>query len=489
MGYNRGMRASEHPSGSLRRLTRVAAWTLAAVAALAALRGLFHPSHGDHGAIAELQGWWVGCVPFALLLGAMAVLPLLHATEAWWEMNAAKLALSALLGLTALGWLAARLGSDTALQAAVHGAAEYVPFIVLLFSLYVIAGGVRLDGRLPATTRSNTLMLALGAVLANILGTTGASMLLIRPLLRSNDHRTHRVHTAVFFIFLVSNVGGCLLPIGDPPLFLGFLRGVPFLWTLSLWQEWLVAVALLLTIYAGMDAWLQRREPPGAVGAPHGAVRVHGWPSVALLVAAVVVVATVQPGAGVPGTGLTFPPLSREVLLLLLAGLSVAFEPWKSRVHHGFSLAPMGEVAALFAGIFLAMQVPLAVLGAKGAALGLDAPWKLFWGTGTLSSVLDNAPTYLVFLEVARGVTPQAEGPGLVTLTGEGWVRQDLLAGVSLGAVFMGAMTYIGNGPNLMVRAIAAREGVRMPGFGGYIAWAAVFLLPVFALITVLFLR
>jgi Na+/H+ antiporter NhaD/arsenite permease-like protein len=462
---------------------------LALFAALLVLRGFSVGGHLDAGAVAEQRSWWVGCLPFVVLLGAMAILPLIPATEHWWERNTSKLASSALLGLLALAWLAVNLGADAALQAATHGAQEYVPFIVLLLSLYVIAGGVRLEGRLPASTTANTTMLAIGAVLANLLGTTGASMLLITPLLRSNAHRTYRVHTVVFFIFLVSNVGGCLLPIGDPPLFLGFLRGVPFFWTASLWREWLVALALLLAIYAVLDRQLQRREPLGARGAPGGHVRVRGWPSVGLLLLAVVVVAVVQHDRPLPLLGFTPPPLGREFALLALAGLSLGFEPWRSRTSHGFSLVPMGEVAALFAGIFLAMQVPLAVLGARGADLSLDAPWKLFWATGSLSSVLDNAPTYLVFLEVARGATQQMAGDGTVPLGAEGWVRGDLLTGVSLGAVFMGAMTYIGNGPNLMVRAIAAREGVRMPGFGGYAAWAATILLPVFALVTWLFLR
>jgi Na+/H+ antiporter NhaD/arsenite permease-like protein len=428
-------------------------------------------------------------VPFGLLLACMAILPLIGPLEHWWESNRSKAALSCALGLAALAWIHGVAGVAGAEHAALHGAAEYVPFIVLLLSLYVIAGGVRLEGRLPATTLSNTTLLGAGAVLANLLGTTGASMLLITPLLRSNAHRRHRVHTVVFFIFLVSNVGGCLLPIGDPPLFLGFLRGVPFLWTISLWKEWLVAVAALLALYAVLDRQLQRREPLGAAGAPGGSVRVRGWPSVVLLLVAVLVVAIVQHGRPLPLLGLEPPALGREIALLALAGLSLGFEPWNRRVAHGFSLAPMGEVAALFAGIFLAMQVPLAVLGVKGAELALDAPWKLFWATGALSSVLDNAPTYVVFLEVARGATQQAPAVDVVQLAGEGFVRGDLLTGVSLGAVFMGAMTYIGNGPNLMVRAIAAREGVRMPGFGGYVAWAAAVLLPVFAVISWMFMR
>ena len=244
---------------------------------------------------------------------------------------------------------------------------------------------------------------------------------------------------------------------------------------------------MLLALYAVLDSQLQRREPSRGEPVADGRVRVRGWANVCLLLAAVLVVALVQEGR--PLLGFTPPPFARELALLALAGMSIGFEPWSRRTQHGFSLSPMGEVAALFAGIFLAMQVPLIVLGAKGGELSLDAPWKLFWATGTLSSVLDNAPTYLVFLEVARGATPQVPADGLVALAGEGWVREDLLTGVSLGAVFMGAMTYIGNGPNLMVRAIAAREGVKMPGFGGYVAWAATLLLPVFAVITWIFLH
>jgi Na+/H+ antiporter NhaD/arsenite permease-like protein len=493
-GYNRGMHGG-HPAWSpwTRKVTTAAAWALGVACALHVIRGLMHPSSLDAAeltqSIAQAPSWWVGCLPFGALLACMALLPLIGPVEHWWESNRSKAALSCALGLAALWWIHGVAGSEGAQHAALHGAAEYVPFIVLLLSLYVIAGGVRLEGRLAASTLANTTLLGTGAVLANLLGTTGASMLLITPLLRANAHRTHRVHTVVFFIFLVSNVGGCLLPIGDPPLFLGFLRGVPFLWTTSLWKEWLVAVAALLILYAVLDRQLQRRERPESAGAPGGRVRVHGWPSVGLLLIAVLVVAVVQHGRPLPLLGFEPPMLGREVALLALAGLSLGFEPWKRRVEHGFSLAPMGEVAALFAGIFLAMQVPLAVLGAQGAQLALDAPWKLFWATGSLSSVLDNAPTYVVFLEVARGVTLQVAGPDTVLLAGDGWVRHDLLTGVSLGAVFMGAMTYIGNGPNLMVRAIAAREGVRMPGFGGYVAWACVILLPVFAAVSWMFLR
>ncbi|NBX24656.1 MAG: sodium:proton antiporter [Planctomycetes bacterium] len=459
--------------------TRVAAMALGAVAGAIAIRAVALGAHEPLTPLAERPDWWLGCVPFALLLLALAVVPLVAPLEHWWERNTSKLAFSGLMGLAALGWMAWRTGSGTALSAAAHGATEYVPFIVLLLSLYVIAGGVRVEGTLRGSTAANLSLLACGAVLANLLGTTGASMLLIRPLLEANRERRHQVHTVVFFIFIVSNVGGCLLPIGDPPLFLGYLRGVPFLWTLELWKAWLVTVGALLAVYAMVDRRMQRDERPLSASGPT-TLRVRGWGSVFLLLLAVLAVAFVQPGR--PLMGWVPPPLAREGALLLLAAASVGFEPWSARSRRGFSLAPMGEVAAVFAGIFLAMQVPLAVLESRGATLGLDSPTRLFWWTGGLSSVLDNAPTYLVFMGVARSVTLQAAGPDTVLLADGGWIRGDLLAGVSLGAVFLGAMTYIGNGPNLMVRAIASSAGVRMPGFGGYMLWSIGLLLPVLAL-------
>lgn len=479
--------AHTHSSRRVTHVTRTVGALLALTLCVASLRGLALPHDADASAIAVLPDWWAGCLPFAMLLGCMVVLPLVPATEHWWESNMSKLAVSAAMGLAALLWMHLRAGEENALGSAAHAIAEFVPFIVLLLVLYVISGSVRLEGHIPGSTGANTCMLALGAVLANLLGTTGASMLMIRPLLRANAHRRHRVHTVVFFIFLVSNVGGCLLPIGDPPLFLGFLRGVPFAWTLSLWKPWLFTVGTLLALYAAMDASMQRREVRLPTSRPTR-IRVVGWWHLLLLALAALVVALVQPGQAMPVVGWTPPQLFRELLLLGLAAASVDPRPWKKRGPRAFSLAPMGEVAALFCGIFMAMQVPLAVLQVKGASLGMDAPWKLFWSAGLLSSVLDNAPTYVVFMEVARGVTPQGVMAGSVALADGSFIRGDLLAGVSLGAVFMGSMTYIGNGPNLMVRAIAKQEGVPMPGFLGYVAWAAALLLPVMAAVSMLFL-
>ena len=479
------------PPPWIRTATRAVAVVVGLGVASVAIWGSSVHAHADLSPVATLPAWWVGCIPFALLLGALAVLPLVRPVEVWWESNASKLAFSGLMGLVTLLWMRGQMGPEAALTAAAHGLAEFVPFIVLLLALYVIAGGVQLEGTLPGSTRVNLLILGSGAVLANLLGTTGASMLLIRPLLRANAPRKHQVHTVVFFIFIVSNVGGCLLPIGDPPLFLGFLRGVPFFWTLGLWKEWACAVALLLVGYAILDGQMLRKDPQARealAAAGPASPRVKGWPSVLLMLLAVTAVATVQPGRSVPLIGWIPPMYGREVILLLLAAASVGVAPWSQRRAQGFTLMPMGEVAAVFAGIFLAMQVPLAVLAAKGASLGLDTPMRLFWWTGGLSSVLDNAPTYLVFMEVARGVTEQAAAPGAERLMDGSFIRDDLLTGVALGAVFMGAMTYIGNGPNLMVRAIATSSGVRMPGFGGYMLWSIGLLLPVLLLVSVLFL-
>ncbi len=448
-----------------------------------ALAGTRQPVPEMNSLISSQTDWVIGSLPFVLLLTAMAVLPLIPQVEMWWERNATKLLVSGILGLLTLAWIAWRTGTPTACVAASHAVHEYVPFLVLLFSLYMISGGVHVAGRVRASTTCNALVLFIGAVLANVLGTTGASVLLIRPLLRSNAHRQHRVHTVVFFIFLVSNVGGCLLPIGDPPLFLGFLRGVPFLWTLSLWKAWLLAVGLLLALYVAVDLWMQRHDRTTAVDEVPDPVKLHGWPSIVLLGVAVAVVGCIGPDRPIPGCTWTPPEFLREGLLLLLAGISVMASPWSERVRQGFSSTPIVEVAALFVGIFLTMQVPLAVLGAKGSMLGLQQPWQMFWWTGGLSSILDNAPTYLVFLEVARQATPQVAATGSVMLADGSYLSSDLLTGLSLGAVFLGAMTYIGNGPNLMVRSIACSEGVKMPGFVGYFLWAIALLLPALAIV------
>jgi Na+/H+ antiporter NhaD/arsenite permease-like protein len=409
--------------------------------------------------------FWV--LPFAGLLLAIAVLPILAARI--WESNLRKLALSAVLAAPVLVLYRARSPGSL-----VHVSHDYLSFIVLLGSLFVISGGVRLTGDLRATPAVNTAFLATGALLASVVGTTGASMLLIRPLLDTNAERRHAVHTVVFFIFLVSNVGGCLTPLGDPPLFLGYLAGVPFAWTLRLTPAWLLANALLLAVYYLWDVRAHGRESPADLLRDVSAVRplkIEGWGNLALLGGVV---------AGVAWLGTPW----REVALVGLTGVSLAATPAERRRANRFTFHPILEVAALFAGIFVTMLPALDLLRARGAELGVREPWQFFWATGALSSFLDNAPTYLTFLALAQGVAATAGLPAEVV-----GVPHELLAGVSLGAVFMGANTYIGNGPNFMVRAIAEERGLRMPSFGGYLLYSGAVLVPVFVVITLVFFR
>ena len=430
-----------------------------------------------------LPAWSVA--PFAVLLGAVAVLPLVHRTAHWWESNRNKFVVSMACGLAALAAVAGTHGAAGAGEAAKHALAEFVPFIVLLLSLYVISGGILISGDIRGTPLINTSILALGALAANALGTTGASMLLIRPILRANSGRRHRAHVVVFFIFLVSNIGGLLLPIGDPPLFLGYLRGVPFGWTLGLRVEWMMATAPLLVLFFFLDAHLARKEgqpiaaldPTEEQASPR--IRVAGANNVAWLAGVVLAAAVLVPGKQVAGW--TVPDGAREVAMLLCAAASLLTTPRALREENRFAWGPIVEVAALFSGLFLAMQPALEILVARGGELGLRTPAHFFWSTGVLSSFLDNAPTYLVFADVARAITPQDAGG--IPFTG-GVVDEGLLAAVSCGAVFMGANTYIGNGPNLMVAAIAREDGVPMPSFFGYMLWSGAILLPVFAAIT-----
>ncbi len=577
-----------------------------------------HDGHGGGHADAHAPAFWgLGVLPFAALLGCIAVLPLIPATHHWWESNLNRLIVALTCGGLSLAYYVIVKGWPSVLPTLNHAVpAEYVPFIVLLFSLYVISGGISLKGDLAAHPAVNTSFLAFGALIASFIGTTGASMLLIRPLLQTNGERKHKVHTVVFFIFLVSNIGGCLLPIGDPPLFLGYLRGVAFFWTFNLWLQWAACCAILLVVYFVVDTIAYRKEDAkdiqldetqtqpmklrgtinilwlagivacvatvnhettlikaeltptttiaqlnGSRGASMGTIYItdsaHHTAAIDLAHAASIgdvcdlinasegvgVTAAIDDGhllladtAGgdgalaakdkpphdehaeteaetesegshdaplhgtaardlgiaVPSEGGTLTgkeivpgwtpfPFLREVLMFVLVGLSLITTPRGIREDNDFNYAAILEVAALFIGIFIAMQVPIEVLRVFGPDLGLTDPWHFFWATGSLSSLLDNAPTYVVFFETARSFDPE---PFATTI-----IREPLLIGISLGAVFMGAMTYIGNGPNFMVKAIAEQAGVRMPSFFGYMfKYSIVYLVPVFVLVTVFLL-
>lgn len=455
------------------------------------LRGVGTTSSLTLAATATLPpGWQLGCVPFVLLLLAISLLPLMGFTRHWWESNWSKLLVSLVAGGATMLWLATADTPAAAGAAALHSFHEFVPFIVLLASLYAISGGIAVRCNFQPTPEVNAGFMLVGAILASVIGTTGAAMLLIRPLLQVNAKRTMVAHTVVFFTFVVANIGGLLLPVGDPPLFLGYLRGVPFFWTLSMWPQWALTVGGVLFIYLLVDHTLWACEPkPVRPAEPSGdrAFQLAGWINFVWLGGVLASVVVLVPGRDLGGQ--VVPEWTREVVMVGFTVVSLLTTPSGVRQQHHFSWGPILEVAALFAGIFLAMQVPLMALSIHGAQLGITSPAQFFWASGTLSSVLDNAPTYLTFLETAQAVTRDGPPGGAVTaLAGGGTVRTDLLMAISMGSVFMGAMTYIGNGPNFMVRAVAEHAGVRMPSFGGYLLWSMAVLLPVFAFITIRFL-
>jgi len=406
-----------------------------------------------------LPVYWL--LPFVAMLLVIAVAPLWMPHT--WEPNRNKFLVSCVLGLpVAILYLARRP------HALVHMGEEYVSFILLLAGLYVISGGIRLTGDLEATPLTNTAFLAVGAALASSLGTTGASMLLIRALLQTNQERTRVRHTIIFFIFLVSNIGGLLTPLGDPPLFLGYLQGVPFAWTFRLWPHWLFAVSALLLVYFIWDSVHHAREPLTALRrdrVQRRPLRLVGALNGLWLLGVVAAVA-----------GLRAP--WREAAIAGLAGLSIWQTPREVRRANGFTAYPIVEVAVLFFGIFLTMIPALELLRTRGGELGVREPWQFFWATGALSSFLDNAPTYLAFLALGQGLGLPNEVVGVSHAT---------LAAISVGAVFMGANTYIGNAPNFMVKSIAEEARVRMPSFFGYMAYSGGVLLPLFAAVTWLF--
>jgi len=420
----------------------------------------------------------VSMAPFALMLLGIAIIPLFWPHV--WESHRNKGWLSLLLGLPVAIYVAS---FDPAVVA--HTAIEYVSFIALLGALFVISGGIVLRGDLRAAPRTNTAFLAVGALLANVIGTTGASVLLVRPLLRTNvPERRHVMHIPIFFIFVVSNCAGLLTPLGDPPLFLGYLRGVPFFWTMRLVPEWLFVNGALLAIFYLVDRAASRREPPSEVAEDrreYEPLRIAGAHNFLYLAG---VVAAVLFGPALP-EGLVRESVSVAVLVLM-ALASLATTPKPLREENGFTFGPIQEVAVLFAGIFATMIPALEILRARGGELGVHSPWQFYWLSGALSSFLDNAPTYLTFVSLAQGL--HAGGEAAISMDG-GPVSEALLAAISCGSVMMGANSYIGNGPNFMVKAIAEEQGVSMPSFFGYMAWSCTILLPLFAVVTLLFFR
>ena len=435
----------------------------------------------------ELPVWTV--LPFAGLLLSIALLPL--AAPHVWESNRNKGFVALSFSLPVVAYLGGVWG-DAGWHHLVEKAREYVSFILLLGSLFVITGGIHVRGSLSGTPLLNTAILGIGAVLANLIGTTGASVLLIRPLLRANRPRERRVHVVVFFIFVVSNCGGLLTPLGDPPLFLGFLKGVPFEWTLGLWKPWLLVNGLLLVVFNVWDqAVLDReeRERPGSqleAVMEHEPLRIEGARNFLFLLG---IVATIYgSGRGLGSAGALWPFGVQEGLMLALALAAWFTTSPRLREANRFGFGPIVEVAALFAGIFATMTPALLLLNARAPELGLSQAWHYFWVTGSLSSFLDNAPTYLTLAAAAAGFEGiPLEGRYLGELLARGADAQLVLAAISCGAVFMGANTYIGNGPNFMVKAIAEEDGVAMPSFFGYMLYSVGLLIPIFVVVTFAF--
>jgi Na+/H+ antiporter NhaD/arsenite permease-like protein len=409
----------------------------------------------------------ITALPFVALLLAIALAPL--AAPRWWHHNRNK----ALVALVVSAPILVYLGIN-APDLLHEKFLEYVGFIVVIGALFVITGGIHIQGSLSGTPLVNTGMLGIGAVLANLLGTTGASVLLIRPLLRANKRRKRVAHIVIFFIFIVANCGGLLTPLGDPPLLLGFLKGVPFDWTLRLWPQWLMMNSVLLVVFSLWDRWALSKEQREEV-LVHEPLRITGGVEILVLLGIIV---SILFEAG-------------ELVIVLLALIGYFAGSRERRAKNVFTFAPIIEVAVLFAAIFVTMTPVLEMLNAwaQRPEFALSKPWHFFWASGTLSSVLDNAPTYLAFAASAaglQGVPPHGAYIGALALDP---VAAKLLAAISTGSVFMGANTYIGNAPNFMVKAIAEESGVKMPSFFGYMAYSVGILLPIFVLVSLVFFR
>ena len=463
------------------------------LAAVAALAGGMEPANAA--ALNEIAWKWPWALPFAGLLLSIAIGPL--AAPRLWRAHYGKIAF--MWSALTLAPMAALQGVPTALAALSRAAlGEYLSFIILLTALYVVAGGILVTGRLRGTPLVNTAILALGTVLASIVGTTGAAMILIRPLLRANAARLDNVHVVVFFIFLVGNIGGALSPLGDPPLFVGFLHGVDFFWTAThLSRPTALTAALVLAAFVAVDVWYYRQDRRISVVGEKPApdpIRIRGLVNltlVTLVVTASVLSALWHPGVSfdVYGTAVELQDIVRDVALAAITVASLMFTPDEHRERNGFTWEPIVEVAKLFAGIFICVVPVMAMLeaGRAGPFSGLLALMTddtgnprnavYFWLTGALSAVLDNAPTYLVFFGLAGGDAEKLMAELAPTL-----------AAISMGAVYMGALTYIGNAPNFMIYAIATERGVKMPSFFRYMAWSGAVLLPVFAVVTYVFM-
>ena len=440
-------------------------------------------------------------VPFILILLAIAIIPLFKGN--WWESNLNKGVVSLLCSLPIISYLL-WLGpiGQKALVEILH---DYYAFITLLVALFTISGGIHLEGNLKASPVVNTLVLGLGAVLASLIGTTGASMLLIRPLIKTNHERKKKAHIFIFFIFLVGNIGGSLLPVGDPPLFLGYLFGVPFFWTLQLWPIWLTEVGILLVTFYIWDTWAYSKEGKEALqreARERRRLTVHGKKNLVLILGVLVSVIAFR-AYKVDGVDLDLAWLQQPAMIMLILISYILEHKTKERAyknghsqfktgreHNAFTFTAMVEVGLLFVGIFITMTPAICLLKARGAETGVTKAWQFFWMSGGLSSFLDNAPTYATYFALGQGVSRGLLASGAkfsVVTTGGGVIAEQILAAISLGSVFMGANSYIGNAPNFMVKSICEDAKIKMPNFFGYMGYSCLILIPSFLLITYIY--
>lgn len=444
---------------------------------------------------------WYLCIPFVGILLCIAIMPLVK--PAFWEEHQPHFvaAWSLLFVIPFAALHGAGEAAEVVLECLVN---DYLTFIVLLFGLFCVSGNITMEGDLAGSPRVNIILLTIGTLLSSVIGTTGSSMLMVRPIIKMNSWRKNRTHIMVFFIFLVSNIGGCLTPIGDPPLLMGFARGVPFFWSLRLFPLLILNMAVLLFVFYWIDrrAYCKdiakgRTPDISKAGTEISIQGLHNLIYIAMIVGAVILSGILPDMPAFKGADghtlgihiygevvLTYPALIEIVIILLAAWLSFKTTNPEIRVKNHFTWGAIKEVAVLFFGIFITMQPALMILKSMGGNLGLTEPMQMFWVTGVLSSFLDNTPTYLVFLTTA-GAMNFTEGIATVL----GTVPGKMLLAISCGAVFMGANTYIGNAPNFMVKAISDENGIRMPSFFGYIFWSLCILVPVFLLDALVFFR
>ncbi|MBR5801171.1 MAG: sodium:proton antiporter [Alistipes sp.] len=431
----------------------------------------------------EIELW--ALIPFGLMLASIAVLPLV--AEHWWENNLHKLYVALGLALPASIYL---IANGMTAQLEHQMLFDYIPFIALLGALFVVTGGIHISGDIQARPKNNVIILAIGYLLASFIGTTGAAMLLIRLLIEINQQREYKTHTILFFIALVANCGGVLTPLGDPPLFLLYLRGAHFMWFSKLWVEWLTVGVILLAMYYALDHYFYyKKENTANIMADireQSPIRFSGLINVIYLIGIVLSVLFLNPSY-IPEMGDHHAPLYirflREIVLITLTILSLATTKKSIRENNKFSWDPILEVAYVFIGIFATMTPALIFLNANAASLGINTPWQFYYASGGLSAFLDNSPTAVAFHTVAMGL-PTAENTPLVA-----GVSEYILRAIALGSVFFGAMTYIGNGPNFMVKAIAEQSGIKMPSFFGYMTkFSLIVLLPIYIIVQLIFL-